>query len=41
MGYKQGLRVCQTGLALTVDTSAGAVWDAGDPQNPRLLPQLM
>lgn len=32
LGYKQALRPCQTGLALTLDTAAGAFWDAGDPR---------
>lgn len=33
LGYKQALRPCQTGLALTLDTAAGALWDAGDPRS--------
>jgi eukaryotic translation initiation factor 2C len=35
LGYKQALRPCQSGLALTVDTAAGAVFDAGDPNSER------
>jgi hypothetical protein len=42
LGYKQALRPCQTGLALTLDTAAGAVWAAGDPAGaPRPLSDLM
>jgi eukaryotic translation initiation factor 2C len=41
MGYQQSVRPCQTGLALTVDTAAGAVVDAGQPSQPRNLTQLM
>lgn len=41
MGYKQALRPCQTGLAITVDTAAGAVWAAGTKEEPRKLTDLM
>ncbi|KAL4551142.1 hypothetical protein Ndes2526B_g05451 [Nannochloris sp. 'desiccata'] len=41
MGYKQAVRPCQTGLALTVDTAAGAIVDVGNPAQPRDLTKLM
>jgi Argonaute linker 1 domain/N-terminal domain of argonaute len=41
LGYKQAVRPCQTGLALTVDTAAGAVYDVGNPAQPRDLATLM
>lgn len=41
LGYKQAVRPCQTGLALTLDTAAGAVWDVGNPAKPCRLSDLI
>lgn len=41
LGYKQAIRPCQTGLALTLDTATAAVWDVGQPERPRRLTELM
>lgn len=40
LGYKQAVRPCQTGLALTIDTAAGAIWNS-DPERPTSLDEMM
>jgi eukaryotic translation initiation factor 2C len=40
-GYKQALRPCQSGLALTLDSATAAVWDVGNPSKPKNLAQIM